>query len=406
MSENCLSAVEINQDLCGRCTICYSICPFQAIDRDASTGNFEINIQKCQVCGLCYSACPAGAINIAYYDNNSLIDYVESAMEQTKADTLVITCRGNSPSGLEVDDLLSAQRVGVDRYIPLRVPCAGRLPISFIFRALVLGIKRIISIQCEDKFCRMKAGSKIESHRLILGKMLLEQLGYPEDAIKVMKYSRKAMWENDKCVGCDKCAFICPYGAIDLEPFSSPTINRNECVGCGACQLVCPHHAIQLSGFEFDRIHASYCEAAKLMKGRNNEPVILVFSCQWSDYSVLDNPQKILEGRNAAVLEVPCFKGMDPVHVVNSFLNGFDGVMGVICSESDCKLHEGRDVADRQLDVLRRVLERLGLENRFEIFELSPRCQGELQEKYEAFAKKIGQMPQLLAREEVTKCTE
>ena len=62
MNDNYLAAVRINQDLCSRCKVCYSLCPFEAIERHPEEGKLSINIQKCQVCGICYSACPASAI--------------------------------------------------------------------------------------------------------------------------------------------------------------------------------------------------------------------------------------------------------------------------------------------------------------------------------------------------------
>ncbi len=394
MSEKCLAAVKINQDLCSRCSVCYSMCPFEAINREAETGKVEIDIQKCQVCGICYSACPVTAIEMAYYDYGNLLDYVNCVRKTVKADTLVMMCRGNSPSNCEVEDILADQGLSVEKYLPMRVPCAGRIPTDFVFNVLKSGVKNIVSVQCEDKFCRMKEGTKIETRRMLLGKAVLQQLGYPEDALRVVKFSRKALWDNEKCVGCDKCVFICPYNAIKAEPFSSPTVVMEDCVGCGACQLVCPHHAIQVKGYEFDNVLARYGGAATTLKAQNDKPAVLVFSCQWSEYSSIDSPESVLKGKNAMILEVPCFKGMDPVHIVNAFRCGFDGVMGVICSEKDCKLQQGRDTADRQVNVLQVALKKLGLLDRFEMFELSPRCEGEFKPKFEAFYQKIATMPQ------------
>jgi coenzyme F420-reducing hydrogenase delta subunit len=93
-------------------------------------------------------------------------------------------------------------------------------------------------------------------------------------------------------------------------------------------------------------------------------------------------------------LEVPCFKAMDPVHVVNALKCGFDGVMAVLCSADDCKLEKGRDTAERNLDVLKTVLKRMNLLDRFEYYEASPRCEGELNQKIDAFYKKLSAMPQ------------
>jgi len=393
MSEKCLAVVEINQDLCSRCYVCQSICPYEAITRDES-GKVEINIKDCQVCGICYSACPVSAIKMNYYTYDNLTEYLKEAQGKNKeAETLVLMCRGNSPSTGEVQDILKEQGVKVDNYIPLRLPCAGRVPTDFVFKALNFGIKNIVSIQCEDPFCRYKEGTKVNTRRLVLAKNVLSQLGFDENAIRIIKFSRKAVYDVQECVGCGKCVFICPYGAIEFEPFATPQVVEEKCVGCGACQLVCPHHAIEVKGFEFENVLSRYGESAEQLKANSGEPAILAFVCQWSEFSALDNPNKAFEGKNVLALEVPCFKSMDPVHVVNALQCGFDGVMAVVCSKEDCKLQEGRDTAERNVGALKVTLKKLGLLDRFELYEESPRCAGDFNEKLDAFYQKISSLP-------------
>jgi coenzyme F420-reducing hydrogenase delta subunit/ferredoxin len=393
MNDSCVAAVRIDQDLCSRCGVCFSLCPFEAILRDAEEGRLSIDIQKCQVCGICYSACPVSAIEMSYYDYEGLLDYVRKAHQELNSDALVMMCRGNSPGPDEIEEIMG--RFGLEgmSYIPLRVPCAGRVPTSFFFNALQSGVRNIVSIQCNDEFCRMKEGTKIETRRMLLGKALLRQLGYPENTFNVVKYSRKAVLDTKECVGCDKCVFICPYQALVAEPFSSPSIITEKCLGCGACQTVCPQNAIHVKGYRFDDIMESYGAAASSMKARGARTTILVLSCQWSEYSALDNPERTLKERNAMILEIPCVKGMDPVHIVKALQQGFDGVMAVVCSPQDCKLQNGKDASDRQVEVLSTYLEKKGLIDRFEIHELSPRCEGDFLTRFEAFQKRIAAMP-------------
>ncbi|MDH5483018.1 MAG: hydrogenase iron-sulfur subunit [Candidatus Bathyarchaeota archaeon] len=395
MSEKCIAAVNINQDYCSRCSICHSICPYEAIKRDAETGEVEIDIQKCQVCGICYSACPVFAIEISYYDHKTLANYVDCLREKVKGDTLVLMCRGNSPSTCEVEEILANQGLSIKDYIPLRLPCSGRIPTEFVFEVLNSGIKNIVSIQCEDAFCRFKEGTKINTRRLLLSNVVLQQLGFSKDVVKIVKYSRKVVYETEKCVGCDKCVFICPYAAIEAEPFATPKILSDDCMGCGACALVCPHHAIQVKGFEFESVLNRYGEAARKLKAEGKSPVILVFCCQWSEFSALDDPESVLFKKNAIALEVPCFKALDPVHVFNGLQGGFDGVMAVVCSAEDCKLQEGRDTSERNMTVLNDTLKKMNLHERFELFEVSPRCVDDFNQKLDRFWKKIAAMPPL-----------
>jgi len=194
-------------------------------------------------------------------------------------------------------------------------------------------------------------------------------------------------------VGCDKCVFICPYEAIKPEPFATPSIVLEDCMGCGACALVCPHHAIQVKGFEFENVLARYTGAAKQLKSVGRSPVVLLFVCQWSEFKALDNTENLMRRNKVLPLEVPCFKALDPVHVVNALQNGFDGVMAVVCSAEDCKLEKGRETAERNMAVLRDTLKKLGLGDRFELFTASPRCIGDFDQKLNEFVKKIASLP-------------
>ena len=360
MSEKCLAVVEIDQDLCSRCCVCHSICPYEAIKRD-STGKVEVNSQECQVCGICYSACPSSAIKTQYYTYDNLSNYVKQARAKAKSDvdTLVLMCRGNSPSTGEVQDILKEQGLKVDNYIALRLPCSGRVPTDFIFETLNLGVKNIVSVQCEDPFCRYKEGTKINTRRLVLARNVLKQLGYDENAIRIVKFSRKAVYDVQECVGCDKC----------------------------------PHHAIEVKGFEFENVVNRYGNSVAQLKAKNQGPAVLAFVCQWSNFSALDNPNSAFAGKNVLALEIPCFKSLDPVHVVNALNCGFDGVMAVVCSAQDCKLQEGRATAERNLAALFTVLKKNNLLDRFEIYEESPRCADEFNQKLDAFYKKISALP-------------
>jgi coenzyme F420-reducing hydrogenase delta subunit/NAD-dependent dihydropyrimidine dehydrogenase PreA subunit len=229
-------------------------------------------------------------------------------------------------------------------------------------------------------------------------------LGFDENAVRIVKFSRKAVYDVLECVGCDKCIFICPYDALEFESFATPKVNEEKCVGCGACQLVCPHHAIQVKGFEFENVLKRYGASAGQLKAKSKEPAVLAFVCQWSEFSALDNPNQAFEGKNVLSLEVPCFKSLDPVHVINALNSGFDGVMAVVCPSKDCKLQEGRDTAERNLGVMLDVLKKKGLLDRFELYEESPRCAGDFCSKLDAFYKKISALPKKEVNLEATKC--
>jgi len=96
------------------------------------------------------------------------------------------------------------------------------------------------------------------------------------------------------------------------------------------------------------------------------------------------------------VLEVPCFKSLDPVHIVNALNCGFDGVMGVVCSAEDCKLEKGRDAAERNLVVLKVALKKMNMLDRFEYYEASPRCEDEFRQALDNFYEKLAAKKQCM----------
>jgi len=92
------------------------------------------------------------------------------------------------------------------------------------------------------------------------------------------------------------------------------------------------------------------------------------------------------------------------MHVVEAFYLGIDGVLAVVCAEKDCKLEKGREIAKRNEEVLRKMLEKLDLTERFKLTESSPRDQGNFDKTLKEFAKKISSMPKLERR--ITACTK
>ena len=50
------------------------------------------------------------------------------------------------------------------------------------------------------------------------------------------------VFEEDKCVHCQKCVKACPVGAMSFDEKGVRHIDLDKCLGCGLCESNCPEH--------------------------------------------------------------------------------------------------------------------------------------------------------------------
>ncbi len=373
--------IEVLRIRCAKCLTCVRSCPFDAITYDEEN-KIAIDVSKCQLCGICAGVCPEYNIEIKYYNTDALVSHIISEKERIGTESLVIMCRGSSPQSCEVLDVLKEKNI--EKFIPLRLPCVGRIPVEFYLKAFYEGIQNIVIIQCDETFCRMERGSEVAQKNVMRTREILKTLGFEEGVIQVIKNPQKAVYFTEECVGCDKCGFICPYDAIELEELATPKILLEKCNGCGACALVCPHMAIQLRGFEYK----DSTQKLKDYKAQGKDPSVLVFCCQWSEFSALDMSQCDVAD-SIQIVEVPCANGLDPTLVLGALSQGYDGVIAFICSEDDCKSKEGRATYDANASALLNVLKNLNFLEKFEMHMTSPRDIGNFNSKLKSFVDRI-----------------
>jgi len=63
---------EINEDLCGGCNTCISLCPYFAISRDEEKKVAVVNETLCRGCGTCVAACPTGAARAKHFTKEQI----------------------------------------------------------------------------------------------------------------------------------------------------------------------------------------------------------------------------------------------------------------------------------------------------------------------------------------------
>jgi len=372
-------AIKLIEDSCSRCSICVSLCPFDALHKDTENDKTILEIDKCQVCGLCYSACPSHIIDILYYDMESLTAYLKKAKKKFASDTLVIMCKGSAPDLAGVEKLF-----GITKFIPLTVPCVGRVPEDVYLKAMTMGIKKIYVLACDEDYCRYDRGSSVQGRRIKALNVMLSQLGYGKQAIVLKQNSLKVNVNADLCIGCGNCVFYCPWGAPTLSSPGLVKVDLDKCHGCGLCVSMCPAFALDLNNWEKDRISMLITQLASEMA----TPKILVFCCQWAMFPALEEKSN----GHTRLIYLPCGGRTDTAHIVEALGKGIDGVLIATCGEEDCKLEGAGGKVQRPVEALKERLAQIECGDRVGFCNVSPRYPGTFDTELSQFSQKISDL--------------
>ncbi len=53
------------------------------------------------------------------------------------------------------------------------------------------------------------------------------------------------LWlSEEKCIGCGRCAEVCPHGIFKMDEGKARIKDKDLCMECGACAINCPVNAI------------------------------------------------------------------------------------------------------------------------------------------------------------------
>ncbi len=175
---------------------------------------------------------------------------------------------------------------------------------------------------------------------------------------------------QEACIGCGYCAWVCPFGAVRMvineDESLVSEINEALCKGCGACAAGCPTLAITTKHFTEDQtmaqIRSAFPQPSK--PGENFEPQILAFTCNWCSYAGADlaGVSRFQYPPNVRIIRLMCSARIDPLYVLEAFRNNADGVLMSGCHIGDCHYINANLQTERRYFALKEYLEQIGIE--------------------------------------------
>ena len=93
---------------------------------------------------------------------------------------------------------------------------------------------------------------------------------------------------------------------------------------------------------------------------------IVAFLCNWCSYGGADTAgvARATQPTDLRIIRVPCSGRIDPLFILRALVNGADGVLVSGCHPNDCHYSAGNFFARRRLEVLKRFLPVLGIDDR------------------------------------------
>jgi coenzyme F420-reducing hydrogenase delta subunit/Pyruvate/2-oxoacid:ferredoxin oxidoreductase delta subunit len=174
---------KVDAGRCGRCGICTTVCPYQAISMPAE-GPVRVDDSLCQSCGLCISSCPTRALDNPNFGFDLLDAQVKAALKDGDGKQTIVGFACNDCGYRLLDMAGVAASKYSSSFIPIYVPCMSTVSLRNIVGALDDGADGVMLIGCVKDRCHYEKGVDHAEGQLRLMENLYGEKGMPVRILK------------------------------------------------------------------------------------------------------------------------------------------------------------------------------------------------------------------------------
>ncbi len=175
------------EDNCGRCGICRSVCPYEAITIPEDEYP-QFDAELCQSCGLCVSSCPTHALETPNYGYNLIDAQVEAILEEKGDQPLIMGfCCDDCGYNL-LDTAGFTGKTYTSGFIPVYVNCMSNLSLRNVLNAVRRGADAVMLVGCVKDRCHFLKGTERSKGQMQIIEELFKMTGV-KTPIKILESS-------------------------------------------------------------------------------------------------------------------------------------------------------------------------------------------------------------------------